>query len=800
MMDLSWPALLFLSLSWLGLSGVYGEGFPFVPCVLIGVILAALSLRAKARGTTHPGNPQRRNASRTAGNIARATAKCAALGAIQCAVVLLVQAFVFPFAHWFFSRQHAESIFAALSGRLLALCGLSPVVEGSDVYFTAAFKTVVFSSAWEKTGALFFVTALCGGFALLALKAAGVRKYIFLTVFTVVYAVLRYTLLLLLYASYQLHSLFWSPAVTLATLLPYALFLAYLLRGEAGPSPARLFALGRDKTAFAAAVIAFASVLSSTAFFAWHDAGREKAGRVLVEEYHSNWEWTDEAYDENWFGERSGYNYYCFYEYIGKFYQVSRNTTPLNRESLANTDVLILKTPTEPYADDELAAICDYVEDGGGLYLIGDHTNVFGTGSNLNQVAAAFGLSFNYDCTYELARGSLSEYDAPLLLPHPAVAGLPHFLFATSCTLDTSWLAEEIITGCGLKNLPADYSQDNFFPADLNSGRIEFGAFVQCASAYFGKGRVIAFTDSTVYSNFWMHMLGKPELLLKNLQWLNRENVMPIAPRAIAAAALLLSLLATAVLAVLVVRGGRPFPAGAFFASGAASFLLGAVVFGLQAHAPKQPEPIQPIVNICFEEEYSSALLPKDLKGFLSDADRQISTFYVWTQRLGCVPSLRKNLKEALDEGDIAVVVKPDKPLRDVNGILERIEQGATLLLLYNASGSDGADALLKRADMAVEVADMTGFADFGELKDIPLTPNAVAVAGGTPLISDAAGNAVLSVKHIGEGLLAVFSDPDLFFNMQLGEVSSNLTDKTRLLTQVEFRMLRELLRGNPAG
>jgi hypothetical protein len=95
---------------------------------------------------------------------------------------------------------------------------------------------------------------------------------------------------------------------------------------------------------------------------------------------------------------------------------------------------------------------------------------------------------------------------------------------------------------------------------------------------------------------------------------------------------------------------------------------------------------------------------------------------------------------------------------------------------------------------MAVKDAGMADRADFGELKGIPLTASASAISGGTPLMRDANGNAILSVQALGEGKIAVFSDPDLFFNAQIGEVSANLTDKTRLLTQVEFQMMREIM------
>jgi hypothetical protein len=779
-MDLSWLSLLFLSMFWIGVSKIYGAQPSFALYLPLAVFFAAVSfpLRLSAAGKIR----------------AKPALRRAGMGLAQCAVILPVQGFVFSFAHWFFARHHAESLFADVCGMLLRLCGVNTVAEDGVLYISSALQTIVFSSTWEKTGAICFILMLAGGCALLALKAADRKQYLCLLAVTAVYAPLRYSLLLLFYTSYQIHSIFWEPVITLAFFLPYALMLSRLFRRLPTASFRSFLLFKKDRLNLAVSGVVFLLVFASMAFFVWRDPGREKNGRVLVEEYHSDWEWTDEAYDENWFGERSGYNYYCFYEYIGKFFQVSRNTGVITAEGLADTDVLILKTPTSPYAHEEISAILDFVARGGGLYLIGDHTNVFGTGVNLNQIAPNFGISFNYDCTYELAEGALSEYDAPKLFPHPAIQGLPHFLFATSCTLDAGWLTDAVMTGYGLKNLPADYAQKNFFPEDTNAGLMEFGAFVQSAAAAYGKGRVLAFTDSTVYSNFWMHMPGKPELLLKSLQWLNRENVFPASARALAAAALLPAFLALAALTVFSVMRKRSVAAGLCAASALAAVLSGAAVFGLQARSLPIPAPIKPIVNICFEDEYSSAQLPKDLAGFLSNMDQQISTFYVWTQRLGYVPSLRKSLEEALSDGDMAVVVKPGRALRDPERIMRKAEDGARLLILDNASGGHYAGALLARANMRISAADMADEADFGELRDIPLTENAAAVIGGRPVITDRNGNAILSVQQVGKGMIAVFSDPDLFFNLELGDISANLTDKTQLLTRLEFRMMRLLL------
>ena len=39
---------------------------------------------------------------------------------------------------------------------------------------------------------------------------------------------------------------------------------------------------------------------------------------------------------------------------------------------------------------------------GGGLLLIGEHTNVFQTGVHLNDIAARFRFRFRYDCVFDI--------------------------------------------------------------------------------------------------------------------------------------------------------------------------------------------------------------------------------------------------------------------------------------------------------------------------------------------------------------------------------------------------------------
>ena len=832
-MGLSWVSLLFLTFFWFNAFGVYEPSHESaVLYIVLAAVFASASCAQKSSMKLRRGSP-------VAPIIKEYVVKPLVGGISICALILAAQGALFPFLYLVFTRYHAESVFAAVAGALLKLTGFKAAVGGDVIFIEGALRTVAIASAWEKVGAFHFILFLAGGCALLALKKSNIRRYLLFFGITFIYALIRYAYVLAVYVNYGLHGVFWDRMAAFLLFMPLTVILSAVYYKTPGAAPfatATATAPPRAPKAATAVIAAAAAALVffSAAFFGWRDAGSSKPGRVLVDEYHSDWEWTDEAYDENWFGERSGYNYYCFYEHIDRYFTASRNNAPITPDALAEADILILKTPTMPYGDADIAAVTDFVYNGGGVYLIGDHTNVFGSSMYLNQIASNFGMRFRYDCTYELTRGNLQEYNAPPLFPHPVVKGLPHFLFATSCTLDVNWLAEEAILGYGLRNLPLDYSQKNFFPADEHSSMMEFGVFTQSAGVQYGKGRVLAFTDSTVFSNFWMFMPGKPELLLNSLQWLNHENRMPFAPRLAAVWGMAIALAALIFFIVCFKRRGYGLPSALCACAAAVALLFSVVFFQAQSGSQGTPEQRKPYTRVCFESEYTTGYLPNDLTGFLADMDRQISTFYVWTQRLGYVPSYEAGLAQALVRGDLAVTMKPDKPIGGTGAIIEQIEGGAMLFVLDNGAYGDNTGELLARAGMRIvrtddsgeesaipdsngntaDIADHHGggrhsggphdvvqsrvmtvpSAPLGIDFSLPLTAGAAYVEGGEVLLADDNGRAIFSAQTVGNGKIAVFTDPDLFYNASLGDISANLTESTQRITRLEFQIFKYLL------
>lgn len=73
--------------------------------------------------------------------------------------------------------------------------------------------------------------------------------------------------------------------------------------------------------------------------------------------------------------------------------QLKSTTDVLTTEQLSGHDILVITCPYGDYAQSELEAIKSFVDDGGGLLLMGQWSVSDPTG--LNQVAGLFGISFN---------------------------------------------------------------------------------------------------------------------------------------------------------------------------------------------------------------------------------------------------------------------------------------------------------------------------------------------------------------------------------------------------------------------
>ena len=570
------------------------------------------------------------------------------------------------------------------------------------------------------------------------------------------------------------------------------------------------------------ASLAFVAVAALTLCGSYPDAGIAKSGRVVIDEAHSRWESTLRPMDCSWFGELSTYNFYNFAQHIGRYFQITGNVDrPLDDATLRGCDVLVLKTPTEAYTPEEVASVARFVRSGGGLWLIGDHTNVFGMGTYLNQIARAFGLRFNYDSEYELATGKLSLWRRPTFLPDPITGAVPEFLWATSCTLGGSPLVRQVMVGNGLKSIPHDYSQPTFFPSDDTlrlSQRETFGPFLQCGASLYGKGRVVAIADSTMFSNFFVYIAGRPELILGTVNWLNHSNAgWPVSRLAGIVGLVTLGLL------LWPLRGPRR---ATLLAVAVAAGCLGYGVAGrVSTYTALErrplPEPrVQPLPTVAFEMQYSSIALP--LRHLVTQEEiwRDYLTFLVWSQRVGLVPSHHSTIASACRTGRSLVMINPQRKLseQDAQVLREYVERGGVLLLMVGrgpagaaqrqAAPAEGVEVEAVANDIlrpwAMEVRMGPGVTQ-QDLRDtngrrICATCCAGTVSGGEALALLPGGEAVVAERRAGRGKVIVLTDARLLAGPSMGSTNAQPSPAQLEVYDLAFRILRSLPGAQPAG
>jgi hypothetical protein len=724
-----------------------------------------------------------------------------AIALAACGGAVLLQSAAQPLLFKLFARYHGAAWPAQLVGLILETVGARVSVNGSMMHMQTFEQLVPANITWESSGYYTIANFAIAGMALLfTLRAKPVRWLAFLAI-CFAYPVIRYPIVFLAYQESGRTDLFWTSWVTLLTLLPLPLLIArFVTKGLGVPECVGLPPLHLKRSAVKVLLASGAAAVCIIGLFSFQDPGARKHGRVLIDEAHSNWEWTTRRYDTEWYSQASGYNYYCMADFLGHFYHVDRGMEMITPALLTHYDVLVLKTLTKPLQPTEIDAIVEFVHSGGGLWLIGDHTNVFGISSHMDPLARHFGMAFKYDATYDLQTGGLTIYRRSVMLPHPTVQHMPPvFLFGTSCSMDAGLGADYPIIGYGVRALRADYSRENFFPENKLTLDQEFGLLLQQAAVRFGRGRVVAFTDSTVFSNFWFYMPGKSELCLGTVEWLNRTNRWTFV-RWLLGIAFLCALL-------LVIRWSHGTKSSTVLVWVLAGVLLGVPV-GMRTFAAMGdaaypvPTPRQPLPRIAFEREHCNYTLPSEALNPSMALENHYHTFFTWTQRLGYMPASIPSLSDALAAAKVVVLVNPDEDFstEELLRMTRYLKAGGRILVLDGAHNfRSTANQFLAPFGMSIEQTPLVQSFVFDRGgRKVAAVEHPRPITGGTPVLTLAFGKSFVAATTMGKGVMAVVGSSGLFTDRTMGVTSTVPSSYQRGIYEIEFWLFRNLMEGAP--
>lgn len=720
------------------------------------------------------------------------------------------------------------SSLATLGGLLLELVGRDVAVDGAVIQLSSMAGNEALLLDPFKLGGLF--TALAAAFtALLVLRGRTKRDVLIAaSAFVAVggYALVRLLVLAGMPELFDVYDRVLDPTLVYFSFAPLAVLIGVFAAGRLQAERPPNERAGTDPLAWRPAptlAAAAGGVACVAVALVYHHVGELRAGGVLMDESHGRWEASDVPFDTNSWGRGSTYNYAELADLLGRHYdfEVNRDQA-ITPALLANEQVVILKTPSSPYTAAELDALHEFVTAGGGIWLIGDHTNLYGMSDALNPIAAWAGMEFRKDAVYDATSGQTTFNDTTVRF-HPSAIGSDDFAFQTSCSLAiTGPGVEPVLVGWRGTGEYVDYGHPNFFGNLTTELEDRTGLMLQAAIGSVGAGKVAAFTDSTVFSNFAIFDPGVSELALRTVQSLRFGSALPRGWRGLLLALGIALCGAAAFGSAPRLKGQVPLGTATF----AVAFLFGQQwVDGTVEDSFAPPTPSNPYRVVAFLQDASTfaltSFVDEATTGFEDEhaghdhakiveplTKSSLSTFVNWTQRVPDARPLRANsVADAIDGGaEMIVLFDPVKgpEHEDVELLKAFVGHGGVLLVLddlLNARGS-AANAWLSPFDLELELRRETrelfeprastqlGLTrTLGALAGPDLVLGALAIAapvaaqsvgtlssttklipkGGSALYLDEVGDPIGSMVQLGAGRVGVFTRSSALTNDSLG-------------------------------
>jgi len=755
------------------------------------------------------------------------------LGTIFTGAILISDSLALSIYYIIAPDYHSASWLAGGIAYLLRLTGLDSADNGGMVFVFAQDKVFPFTVTLEKLGFYPWILIFVGSLPIIFLMSQSIlvflRRASVAFMASVIYLVLRYVILVHIFfysdlpvSARERMGIFMDPWWLAFSFAPLVLLFLWFN----APDHLKLdfsLSVNRRLTIALAAVLMSVFCLTSAAVFL--DGGTKKNGRVLVDEIHSVWEFSTLKLDKDWYGENSTYNAYSMIEWLKDSYRVDRIVSPsykdwnvsgaqkvtpdiisdsLTYDILKNYDILIIKTPSH-YQPAEIDAIVRFVENGGGLFLIGDHTNFAGTGTNLNQISKRFGIEFGFDAVNTM-NGTLYYYKRGQL-PHPIVKYMPDLDFMTGCSLRAPLPGEPVILGFGLRADPGEFASVGFFRETRSNDPTQvtdtvWGLINQAVAVRYGKGRIVAFADSTIISNFRIFFGGSANFVIGAMEYLNRKNFFENEKQILFLLGLIIACLAAYLLGR-ITWGDRKFAALlAVLAIGALSASGAVLIFATKGESTIPSEFYLRNHTVSFDGEHSDIITSQGA------ANGQYETFFVWTQRINLTPAMEGSMDDAMAKGRALVVIDPVKPLSQegLASMRSYIKDGNSVLLMVSSEGPwSNIIRYFGMRTYQIEEPNNTANTSWEGIEGLPIKPWGLAIKGGGSLLT-IDGRVVLAEASYGKGKFLLFTDSQVFKDgffgrpgyMGYAKTDPGIVDKKdydlKALYDLEYRIFEDYL------
>ena len=180
--------------------------------------------------------------------------------------------------------------------------------------------------------------------------------------------------------------------------------------------------------------------------------------------------------------------------------------TPYVSKSLLETvEIFVVINPNATFSIPEKEQIWNFVESGGSLLVLGDHTNVGETMQPLNDLLSPVEISYRFDSALPLDQ-QFQWKTSGQLHPHIITHGLHRVQdldISVGASLETTIQTVPVVIGRYALSDNGDWSNKDFAylgDYDYNAGE-QLGDIVLVAATNYGDGKVLVFGDSSPFQN-----------------------------------------------------------------------------------------------------------------------------------------------------------------------------------------------------------------------------------------------------------------------------------------------------------
>lgn len=248
--------------------------------------------------------------------------------------------------------------------------------------------------------------------------------------------------------------------------------------------------------------------------------------------------------------EKGEYNYQGVYGFWRLFDQLETNgykwssirTMPLSAPRLEGFDVLFINLVHEARPDftaDEIVAIQRFVHDGGGLFIVADHSNVYRHAERINPILAPMGIEVAFTTAVDFppqhsvaGKGWIMAWD---FVDHPVTQEVDMISFQTGGSLYTDHGL--VFTSENSFGDFWDEEQERGFYGnwtwDGDESIEPLGPLPIIAAAEYGSGRVVVVGDQNFLGDAWINFGQNFELALNGFEWLAGRETDPIRLRSV---------------------------------------------------------------------------------------------------------------------------------------------------------------------------------------------------------------------------------------------------------------------------